>query len=196
VELTKTSRARPLPLDDRRAMIVDAVIPLLLEHGRDITTRQIADEAGIAEGTIFRAFGDKESIIQAAVDKFLDPLPLRTALRSIDPDLPLEQKVHDILFHLRARFAGIIGIMSAIGMTGRPPGHGARNEFAEIVAEVLEPEAARLRLDPTKVAYLVRIIAFASSIGPFNDSHPLSTDELTDIILHGIVSRPDNDHKE
>ncbi|TXN28568.1 TetR/AcrR family transcriptional regulator [Lacisediminihabitans profunda] len=177
-------------------MIVDAVIPLLLEHGRDITTRQIADEAGIAEGTIFRAFGDKESIIQAAVDKFLDPLPLRTALRSIDPDLPLEQKVHDILFHLRARFAGIIGIMSAIGMTGRPPGHGGRNEFAEIVAEVLEPEAARLRLDPTKVAYLVRIIAFASSIGPFNDAHPLSTDELADIILHGIVTRPDNDNEE
>jgi AcrR family transcriptional regulator len=177
-------------------MIVDAVIPLILEHGRDVTTRQIADEAGIAEGTVFRAFGDKDSIIQAAVDKFLDPAPLRDALRSIDPDLSLEQKVGDILFHLRARFTGIIGIMSAIGMTGRPAGHGARNDFAELVAEVLVSEAPRLRIEPSRVAHLVRLIAFASSIGPFNDSHPFSTEELADIIVHGIAARPDRpDHE-
>jgi AcrR family transcriptional regulator len=174
-------------------MIVDAVIPLILEFGRDVTTRQIADEAGIAEGTIFRAFGDKESIIQAAVDKFLDPEPLRAALRSIDPGLPLDQKVHDILFHLMARFAGIIGIMSAIGMTGRQPAHGSRNEFADLVAEVLESEATRLRIDPTKCAHLVRLVAFASSLAPFNDSYAFSTEELTDIIVHGIAARPDSD---
>jgi len=40
-------------------MIVDAVIPLLLEYGRDITTKQIAESAGIAEGTLFRAFETK-----------------------------------------------------------------------------------------------------------------------------------------
>ena len=42
-------------------MIVDAALPLLLEHGEMVTTRQIADAAGIAEGTIFRAFADKDA---------------------------------------------------------------------------------------------------------------------------------------
>ncbi|MCU1430433.1 MAG: DNA-binding transcriptional regulator, AcrR family, partial [Actinomycetia bacterium] len=37
-------------------MIVAATLPLLLEHGDRVTSRQIAEAAGIAEGTIFRAF--------------------------------------------------------------------------------------------------------------------------------------------
>ena len=32
-------------------MIIDAVIPLLLKHGADVTSKQIAEAAGIAEGT-------------------------------------------------------------------------------------------------------------------------------------------------
>ena len=69
-------------------MIIDAVIPLLLEHGRAVTSKQIAEAAGIAEGTIFRAFGDKETLVQAAIEKYLDPEPLREALRSHRPGAP------------------------------------------------------------------------------------------------------------
>ena len=53
-------------------MIIDAVIPLILEHGVGITSRQIAEAAGVAEGTVFRAFGDKESLIAAAADAFFE----------------------------------------------------------------------------------------------------------------------------
>ena len=51
-----TPRAAPLSPDERRRAIVDAVLPLLIEHGRAVTTRQMAEAAGIAEGTIFRVF--------------------------------------------------------------------------------------------------------------------------------------------
>jgi AcrR family transcriptional regulator len=88
--IPKTQRAKPLPVEDRREAIVDVVVPLLLEFGSEVTTKQIAERAGVAEGTLFRAFPDKESIIRAAVERFMDPLPLRTMLRSIDSDLPLE----------------------------------------------------------------------------------------------------------
>lgn len=169
-------------------MIVDAVIPLLLGCGRDITTRQIAESAGIAEGTLFRAFGDKESIIAAAVDKFLDPAPLHVMLRGIDPEEPIEQKVHDIIFHLRSRFEGIFGIMSAVGMHGRPPGSDSRAELSELVVAVLSEHAVHLRIDPRRAASFVRLLALASSIPPFNESVPFTTVELTDLALNGILA--------
>ncbi len=108
-------RAKPLAPDERRAAIIDAVIPLIRENGRDISTREIAESAGVAEGTIFRAFGDKDSIIQAAIDRYLDPTPLRNALRGIDPDEPTEDKVRQVIELLRERFTGVIGFMHALG---------------------------------------------------------------------------------
>ncbi len=168
-------------------MIIDAVIPLLLAHGRDVTSRQIADAAGVAEGTIFRAFGDKDTLIEAAVARFLDPEPLRRGLLYIDPELSLEQKVNDILFHLRSRFTGIMGIMSAIGMKGRPPGlPDVQQELAGVIASVLESEAPRLRVPPEQAAYIIRIIAFAASIESFNESHHFETTEIADFIVYGI----------
>jgi AcrR family transcriptional regulator len=185
--VTETStRARPLAPEDRKAMIIDACIPLLFEHGAAVTSKQIADAAGVAEGTIFRAFGDKDSLIQAAVARFLDPEPLRRSLQYIDPELSLEQKVNDILFHLRARFTGIMGIMSAVGM--KPPlnASNSRHKLVEVITEVLEGESVRLRIPPDQAAYLIRIVAFAASIESFNDDHPLGTAELANFIVFGI----------
>jgi AcrR family transcriptional regulator len=193
VSMPKTHRAKPLSVEDRREAIVDVVVPLLLEFGSEVTTRQIAERAGVAEGTLFRAFPDKDSIIRAAVERFMDPLPLRTMLRSIDSDLPLEQKVHDIVFHLRARFEGVMGIMAASGMTGRPPGLDLRSGFAELLADVLADEIPRLRVEVTHAGHFIRLVAFASSIGHFNRAVPFTTDELTDLILHGIAVPQEKD---
>ena len=66
--------------DDRRRAIVDAVVPLLLEHGDAVTTRQIAEAAGIAEGTIFRVFPDKPALLLAAAEETMDPATARGEL--------------------------------------------------------------------------------------------------------------------
>src|SRR3954466_4768352 len=66
-------RAARMAPDDRRRAIVDAVVPLLLEHGSEVTTRQIAEAAGIAEGTIFRVFPDKAALLMAAAEETMNP---------------------------------------------------------------------------------------------------------------------------
>jgi len=69
--------------DERRAALIAATLPLLREHGLAVTTRQIADAAGVAEGTIFGVFPDKNSLLRAAVLSAFDPAPLKDSLRGV-----------------------------------------------------------------------------------------------------------------
>ncbi|HEX4442653.1 MAG TPA: helix-turn-helix domain-containing protein [Galbitalea sp.] len=188
-ETTRT-RAKPLSSEDRRETIIDAVIPLIREHGRYVTTKQIAEAAGIAEGTIFRVFADKEAVIEAAVDKFLDPAPLHRGLRAIDPQLPLEAKVNDILFQMHSRMTGIMGMMQAIGMAGPPPRRQAPDTFTEIITEVLTPNLEQLELPPDRVASFIRLVSFASAIPHFNAGREIDTADLARLITYGIVGAP------
>src|SRR4051794_26805378 len=89
----RTGRAAALPADERRAAIIDAVVPLLREHGEAVTCRQIALAAGIAEGTIFRVFADKDELLLAAFEQEVDLAPLEASIRRIDPSLPFEQRL-------------------------------------------------------------------------------------------------------
>jgi AcrR family transcriptional regulator len=183
-------RAVALPADERRRMIVEATLPLLLQNGEMVTTRQIADAAGIAEGTIFRAFIDKEEIFAAAVEKFLDPGELHERLRAIDPELPLEGKVNDILFQLRARMTGIFGIMSAVGMQGPPRGRRTTDNFALVIDEILRPDLEQLNVPPERIGSFLRLVAFASAIPHFNEGREMSTAELAQYITYGIAGHP------
>lgn len=181
-----------MPVDDRRAALVEAVIPLLLRHGSDVTTKQIAEAAGVAEGTIFRAFPDKESLISAAVDHYLEPDELRVRLRAIDPTLPLEEKVHHVVALMLDRFEGVIRVMTARGSQARPP----RDEvwpFTEPIVALLEPDLDRLAIAPERVAHYIRLVAFSSAIPHFTRDMGFTVDELTELILEGIVRRPHSD---
>ena len=186
----KTSeRAKPLAPDERRAAIIDAVIPLLRERGRDISTRQIAEAAGVAEGTIFRAFGDKDSIIDAAIARVIDPEPLRAKLRGIDPDDPTGDKLRQVLVLLRERFTGFIGFMTAIGVHGPPPGTRPSDaDWVDTMRRLFRDD--ELGIPVESLAYYLRMVVFATSIPAFTAPREFTVDELADLIMHGILPPP------
>jgi len=76
--------------DDRRAAIAAATAPLLARYGAAVTTRQIAQAANVAEGTLFRAFEDKDELIHAALVAALDPAPLVRSIRELPAGGSLE----------------------------------------------------------------------------------------------------------
>src|SRR5919112_613378 len=113
--LVARRRAAALPPDERRSMIVAATLALVLEHGDAVTTRQIAEAAGIAEGTIFRHFADKDALIDAVLDAGLDPAPLEEALAAIDPSLPLEEVVASAVATVQRRVGDVWRLLASAG---------------------------------------------------------------------------------
>lgn len=184
---TTRARARPLAPDDRRAAILTAVAPLVRSQGRDITTRQIADAAGVAEGTLFRAFADKESLIDAAIERLFDPAPLEAAMREIDPSLPVDEKLTLMLALLRDRFAGIFGLMATLRLRERPHFAAGATRWLDTFYDVLGVDAHELSAPPEHIAHWLRLVAFSSTVPTFTAPGDFTDSDLARMMLHGVV---------
>jgi AcrR family transcriptional regulator len=184
-------RASALPPDERRAAIVAAALPLLLERGVHVTTRQIADAAGIAEGTIFRVFPDKDALLRAVIDTALDTSTTEAAIGAIDRTLPFERQLEAAVEILQRRFADIWRLVSAVadsealkGAEPRPPAD------LTALADLFVPERRRLRQDPVRCARALRAATMASSHPALYPDEPMSPEEIVSLLLDGIRTRP------
>lgn len=184
-----TTRARPLAPAERRASIVAATIPLLLQHGTSVTSRQIAEAAGIAEGTIFRVFTDKEELIEAAVEAFMtrayeadESLP--------DPELPLEAKVSAVLTAIRHRVRDVMRMSAVTGRHPGPPSEKGRLLAEWRMREIFGPHADELVLDLDEFTDYLRAIAVGTSIPSLNGRPALPDDRLADVVVGGLLRHP------
>ncbi|WP_152659375.1 TetR/AcrR family transcriptional regulator [Demequina salsinemoris] len=190
---TPTSgRAPRMSPEARRAQILDAALPLVLERGGEVTTREIADAAGIAEGTIFRVFDDKNALIDAMVDRVMDPAVTLEALDHVDPEAALADKVAQIVALLHDRVKRVVSLMTALGPRdharhhGKDEGRGPLGEATGVVESLLAPHADELRVDPATAVDYLRILVFGTSMPFIRSAREISADELTDFILRGI----------
>ncbi|SDU80320.1 TetR/AcrR family transcriptional regulator [Jiangella alkaliphila] len=192
---TRRVRATPMSPEQRRAAIIDATLPLVRQHGFDVSTRQIAEAAGIAEGTIFRVFDDKDSLLKQVLEAAIDPGDTERRLRAIGTDLPLEHRLLVAAEILHERLTSVFQLMVAIGFS-RPPGDDGRQEpprhagIMAVIAALVEPDRRRLRVPPVEVARRLRILAFAGFHPLINDHEPMTPAEVVDLLLHGVVAAP------
>ncbi len=184
-------RARPLAAGERREAIVRAARPLLIEHGRSTTTKQIADAAGIAEGTVFRVFPTKEELVEAVLDAEADPSGFLEQVGAIDPDQPLRARLIDLVTLLQRRYVGIFALMTALAVP-RPPQHSPTVHAQRVAAEgsavrLVEPDADLLRVSPQEVFRLLRLLTFSGSHPHVSEQRPLTPEEIVDVILGGTL---------
>ena len=192
---TKSRRARPLSPEERREALIEATRPLLYEHGRAVTTRLIAEAAGVAEGTIFRVFDSKEELVDAAIERAFRPGDVATRIAEIDPGLPLRDRLVQLVAILQQRFRANFGLMQKVGLVG-PPRHlhdseaaaAWRRRLGELLLEVVGEDAGELRLEPERFVHVLRLLTFAGSHTHIADGDLLSPEEIVDVLLYGALT--------
>jgi AcrR family transcriptional regulator len=203
--------------DDRRRAIVDVVVPLLLQHGDGVTTRQIAEAAGIAEGTIFRVFPDKAALLLATAEETMNPSSgreeLADALRGLTD---LRKRVLVTAEVLSARSEKVMAVMMALRGTvlaggAKPAGrqHGHRHEhrpagpppfmaeaqraLLDRLTDVFEPHRSELGVEPRTAALLLRTLVLGSRHPGVGPDRVLTPVQITDALVDGIRSRDEDE---
>ncbi|QIX28031.1 TetR/AcrR family transcriptional regulator [Nocardioides sp. JQ2195] len=196
-----TPRARPMSPDDRRRAILDAVVPLVIEHGGDLSTRLIAEAAGVAEGTIFRVFADKTELMWAVAEEAINPEHGREEFEAmLASDDDLHERVRRAAETLTLQLHRMMRVMFAVRSYMMKQGHDHRHEgppgppefmvranrqLLEMLSGLFEPYADQLRVPPATAAVVLRSLVFGSA--GMDLGADLTSDQVADIIVGGVM---------
>ncbi len=180
-----------MPPDARRAAIIEATIPLLLQHGPALTSKRVAEAAGVAEGTIFRVFESLADLTVAATLEALSEERVRRDLVSVDLGGDLHAATVAAIDLLDERFRRVWSLIGAIHAQRAESKLGCLKDelhkrgaaLDAWLATHFEPYAPELAVSPLGFVALLRAVAHGRTT-ELTDTHP-STDELANLLLNG-----------
>jgi AcrR family transcriptional regulator len=99
--------ARTALVDTRRRQLLNAAARLLGRAGsHSVSMQNVADEAGVSVGLIYRYFGNKQELVQAVIEDVLNEFSLRVAE-------PVQEEA-DPVRRLAAAFAGYCSVVQEL----------------------------------------------------------------------------------
>jgi AcrR family transcriptional regulator len=201
-------RATSMPPDDRRKAIVTALVPLIMERGGEVSTREIAQAAGIAEGTIFRVFPDKKSLLLAAAEEAINPAGgqelFEEAIAEVD-DLRGQvvlaaqrvlERMHLTMSVMVAVRPHLIHAFHEEHSRGDKPALTppdfvikAQEDLHRRLTGLFEPHRDELAVDPEVAAIALRSLIFGASRPELGMAAVLDAEQIADLLLGGVLRR-------
>lgn len=199
------ARATALPAEDRRQAIIAALVPLLVERGGDLSTREIAEAAGVAEGTIFRVFQDKRALMLAAAREAVSPADGQFLFDDVSAGgstlreqiVLVAERVHD---RMRLTMAVMMAVRSAL--ISEPSSDGKQKYVGppDFVLEaqgllhrrltgLFEPHRAELGVSPETAAVALRSLIAGSAWPELGIGAVLTSEQIADLVLYGVHHR-------
>ena len=191
--------------EDRRRAILEALLPLLVERGGEVSTKEIAAAAGIAEGTIFRVFPDKGSLMMAAAEEAINPAD---GQREFDEAIAgadaLWEKVVLAADRIQRRMNLTMAVMVAVRrqMTSQgehphprdkpgPPDFvvRAQTELNARLTAMFEPHRDELAVTPAVAAVALRSLVLGSGRFELGLGPTLGPEDIAALVLHGTLRR-------
>jgi AcrR family transcriptional regulator len=194
--------------DDRRKAIVRALVPLLIERGGEVSTREIAQAAEIAEGTIFRVFPDKRSLMLAAAEEAINPADGQAAFDDAMAGLTgLRDKVvvstQRVLDRMRMTMSVMMAVRAHLMWDEEsrkadpvkkhfgPPQFvlDAQAELHRRLTGIFEAHRDELAVEPEVAAIALRSLIFGASRPELGLAPALSAEQIADLLLSGVATR-------
>lgn len=188
------------PTEDRQQQIAEAALTIIASHGLGkFTTSAIAREVGLAEGTIFRHFSNKQDIVLAAIELMVEKLSEDFPPQHDDPierlKLFLHQRITLLLSHpgvFRAFFSDELA--HAAGDEGAEQVQTIKLQSSAFILECLQEADAqnrlRIGLDPKILVSIVQGTLHALLFAPTNspdDNKPADAPSRSNKIFDTIL---------
>jgi AcrR family transcriptional regulator len=188
--------------------IQEATMRVISRKGMAAATMQeIADEAGVAKGTIYLYFRDRDELVEKTFDSAISELMQRIDA-ALEQDVPFDEKIRAMMAaHLgffganREFFRLYLSLRMPEGTASRqrrqkqhcqPQYRGRVQKFADTLAQAMDRGEVR-RVDPYKLALFIIEGSTALILERLTEEAPPSEasdlDLITGLILDGIRQR-------
>ena len=190
----------------RHKSILGAAMKVIARKGLSgATMQEIADEAGIAKGTIYLYFPSREELVEKAADFFFNEL-LEHSRRALADEQPLADQLRGLVRtqltffdanqqFLRVYMAMKFGEDCAAEAKRRRRGRPQYQRYLELLSGFLESAMRRgevKRVEPARLAAFFAEGVSAILMRRLEGAAPPAEQEggwIVDLMLHGIASR-------